>query len=275
MFIPAQCSEREAGGQEDCTWASGVMLQNAHQGANIRPATRHEYEALRVAGGDGPAENPGDGSNMRQLAVGISRRYGWTGQRVGPPGLVRIPFGQLWRLLPPGHGAALQGSMGAFPRTGYWRRWDSQFGGPHCVYVQRLTSRPEVWWMNPSAPNSFGGELMGVADLRRYYDAWVGGALFTAVGLPDTSTGEGMKAFGTYQSPSIATTIRETRLYTEVSDSGQLSGTSYVIPKGHTKRAIAPGPGSTVMIVHDRDSAVEGKSVLFGKAADWNVRISP
>ena len=81
-WIPSLVSEREPDGTwEDCTWASGVMLANAGTGGDWYARDRAEYEALRVAGGDGPAEKPGDGSNLGQLAAGMIARYGWAGAR--------------------------------------------------------------------------------------------------------------------------------------------------------------------------------------------------
>lgn len=279
-FIPQQCTERETNGDEDCTWASGVMFNNAAHGRNVVPSTRTEYEALRVAGGDGPAENPGDGSNLGQLETGIKRRYGWDPHRVGPPGGAHVSFETFWRSLKPGMGAAVQGWMGVFDRNGHWRRWDPQFGGAHCSYVQRRDSRDRVWWMNPSAPNSYAGEWMSKADLKRYYDGFAGGYLVVEVGAlapPDTGTGDDdvLKAIAVYQYPSIATSRVATKLYSECSEAGVLGGKSYDIPAGHTKRAIGPVTDKVARIAHDRDDAVDGKSGLYGRTADWNIRESP
>lgn len=185
MFIPAQCTEREPDGDEDCTWCSGVMLNNAAHGKNKAPSTRKEYEALRVAGGDGPAENPGDGSNLGQLEVGIVKRYDWRPVREGPPGEAHPSFTKLWNDLKPGRGAAVQGSMKVFSRAGHWRRWDRQFGGAHCVYVQRLDDSDTVWWMNPSAPNSYPGERMSKAAFKNYYEGFDGGYMLAEVGQLD------------------------------------------------------------------------------------------
>lgn len=190
-WVPPQCSEREAGGQEDCTWCTGVMLNNAAHGRTVVRSVRSEYEALRVAGGDGPAENPGDGSNYKQLELAIKRRYDWDIDRYG-----HIPFATFWRMLTPGMAAGVQGTMGVFPRMGRWRRWDRQFGSFHSVYVQRRDTSDRVWWMNPSAPNTYAGEWMNKADLKRYYEAWVGGIVMVKVGKlfvpPDTSTEDPM-----------------------------------------------------------------------------------
>lgn len=178
-FVPRQCTEREPGGYEDCTWCSGVMLANAGFGANIAPSTRAEYESLRVAGGDGPAENPGDGSNLGQLLVGMKRQYSWT-----PAGSSthRAWSHVLQRLDAVGDCAVLQGSMGVFAKDSSWRRWDPQFGGAHAVFVERVDGDDHLWWMNPQAPNTYKGEFMSLADARRFYEGLGGGALFARVG---------------------------------------------------------------------------------------------
>lgn len=279
-FRPHQCSEREANGDEDCTWCTGVMYNNAMHGANVRPWVRAEYEALRVAGGDGPAEKPGDGSNYGQLELGIIRRYGWNPHRVGPPGGAHVSFGTFWASLDPGMGAAVQGSMGVFPRNGHWRRWDPQFGGAHSVYVQREDSRDRVWWMNPSAPNSYAGEWMSKADLKRYYEGFSGGYLIGKIGHlapPDTSTGEKMDAISLPQHPSIATATKATKLYPSLSATGTFVGTPVDIPAGHTKRYVGRPKGNTAIVIigHDNNAAVEGKSGMFGRAPDWLVREQP
>lgn len=278
-FIPRQCSEREVGGDEDCTWCSGVMLYNAASGRNAVPSTRAEYEALRVAGGDGPAENPGDGSNYGQLEVGLRRRYGWDVRRFGPPGGAHLGFGAFWSTLAPGYGAAVQGSMGAFPRTGHWRRWDRQFGGAHSVFVERLDRSDRVWWMNPSAPNSHAGEWMSKEDLRRYYEGMQGGFIVTKVGAlrpPDTSTGDAME-LSIPEHLSIATSKRATRLYPAWSAGGGFEGKAVDVAAGVLGRYIGwpRGRSDVVIVGYDRSPSVEGQSGLYGKAADWAVREQP
>ncbi len=184
MYRPVLVSEREPGGYEDCTWASAVMLNNAHHGWTDRPPTRAEYEALRVAGGDGPPENPGDGSNQQQAETGILRRYQWDAVRLGVPGTQRS-FDYLWDRLGKGVGASVQGYMGAFPAGSHWRRHDPGFRGPHCTYVQREDSQDRVWWMDPLAPGTYPGEWMSKNDLRRYVSQMAGGYLLARVSHPD------------------------------------------------------------------------------------------
>lgn len=184
IFIPHQCSEREPGRWEDCAWCAGVMFNNAAHGRNVAPSTRAEYQALRVAGGDGPAENDGDGSNNDQVRTGIIRRYGWAPLIVGPPAALHVPFSTIaTHLATPGAIASLQGSMGVWSYDSHWRRHDRQFNGPHSVFVERVDGQSRVWWMNPQAPNDYAGEWMTFAELQRFYDSFVGGALFSRVGL--------------------------------------------------------------------------------------------
>jgi hypothetical protein len=160
------------------------MLHNAASGYNAVPSTRAEYEALRVAGGDGPAENPGNGSNNLQVVTGIHNRYHWTPLMAGPPTAPHPTWGTiLGKLRNPGDGAALQGSMGAFSLLSHWRRWDRQFAGPHSVYVQRLDLEDRLWWMNPQAPNTYAGEFISLKDAAAYYMAFNGGAVFVRMGM--------------------------------------------------------------------------------------------
>lgn len=183
LYRPPLCSEREPGGYEDCTWASAVMLNNAHHGWADVPSTRAEYEALRVAGGDGPREKPGDGSNQAQAELGIQRRYGWDPVRFGVPGIQR-DFDYLWARLGPGVGASVQGFMGAFPAGHNLRRHDPGFRGAHCVYVQREDLQERVWWMDPLAPSTYGGEWVSKLTLRRYVAQLAGGYLIALIGKP-------------------------------------------------------------------------------------------
>lgn len=187
VYHPAQCTERETNGDEDCTWCTGVMLRNAEAGATVAPPTRAEYEALRVAGGDGPAENPGDGSNYGQMADGMEVRYGRR-----PTVFGGLRFEQAWSVLEPGVAMGWQGSMGAV--TPHLRRWDPRFKGAHSALVIRDDSQDRVWWMNPQAPNSYPGEYISKNTLRAYFEGLPQRGRAVALVLvgaspPDTSTG--------------------------------------------------------------------------------------
>jgi hypothetical protein len=260
-FIPAQCSEREAGQWEDCTWATGVMLNNAAHGANVAPSTRTEYEALRVAGGDGPAENSGNGSNHAQLVAGISHRYHWTPTRIGPPGAPKPSWQTvLSHLDQPGDCAALQGSMGVWSPSSHWRRWDVPFHGAHDVYVQRIDAQPRLWWMNPQAPNSYAGEWIPLNEARRYYDGFTGGVVLARVGFLAPPVEAPPLSIG--KKPAGATMWVETddlaRLFAPGTDgilrpvtssSGSFTFTTWAGP--NVTKVWAPGPASNA-----RDTAV-------------------
>lgn len=182
-YRPPMCSEREAGGFEDCTWCSGVMLQNAAHARTKARSMRAEYEGLRVDGGNKEAEGEGDASNLIELRVGITKRYGWTPRLSGEPGRLHAPWATILESLSrPGDAAVLQGSMGVFPRGHHFRRHDPKFDDGHAVYVQRVDKQPRLWWMNPAAPNSFDGEFISLDDAKLYYEGLRGGAAFTRVG---------------------------------------------------------------------------------------------
>jgi hypothetical protein len=183
-YRPPQCTEREPDGSwEDCTWASGIDLGNAAYGSTKYPPTQAEYEALRKASGDSMT----GGSNLRDLMNGMMNRWGWTGGL-----LIRPTFSQVWSSLKPGTGMALQGSMGPAALLHY-RRWDTNFRGGHCVYVQRESNDDRVFWMNPQAPTTYAGEWMDKATLATYFNGLSGAeAMHVAIGsrkpLPDTDT---------------------------------------------------------------------------------------
>jgi hypothetical protein len=228
MYRPPQCTERESDGSwEDCTWASGVMLWNAVNGRARVPSTRAEYEALRVAGGDGPAEKPGDGSNLAQLQLGMDRRYGWGPNRIGPPGANHPSWATLLgHLDQPGNCAVIQGEMSAWPRDHHYNRWDPQFRGGHAAYVQRESDIAKVWWMNPLAPASYAGEWMSLTDLRRFWDSWIGGAALGQVGrfaLPDTSTEDEMYSVPGEPGPFAVTVDADTPIYSSGEDTTSTS----------------------------------------------------
>lgn len=163
MFVPRLVSEREAGGWEDCVWASGVMLANGLAGADVHPGTRTEYEALRVAGGDGPAENPGDGSNLSQLQAGLERRYSITAVKRGGGWhdfMTACPIGTVF---------VVQGLNGALPA----RLRGSTFTGPHAVAGVR-TGSLQVALLNPLFPNGTPPAVATLDELRAFYESLPG-----------------------------------------------------------------------------------------------------
>jgi hypothetical protein len=106
----------------------------------------------------------------------------------------------------------------------------------------------------------------GLAGSGRIYAAW-------ARPLPDTGTEDALEAFSIPQNPSIATSIKATKLYA----TSDLKGTAEDIPAGHTKRYIGhpAGKKDVAIIGHDRSADVDGKSALYGRAADWHIRETP
>lgn len=190
VYHPAQCTEREPDGSyEDCTWATGVMVWNAMNGSTVVPPSRLEYESLRVAGGDGPAEHTHDGSNYTQLVNGMIRRYGHAPLEVRGSG-----FARLWSDLKPGVIAGVAGDMGS--TSSHLRRWDPGFGAnggraAHSAVAIRDDATDRVWWMNPLAPASYPGEYITKTMLRAYYEGLGDiGYVYATIGLtaPDTST---------------------------------------------------------------------------------------
>lgn len=191
VYIPPNCTEREPGGYEDCTWCTGVVINNAAHGRVVVPNTRREYEALRVAGGDGPAEKPGDGSNYYQLCMGMERRYDWQPKRLGFPGTRAVTDSEVLDILDPGIVAGVQGGFRLFSRSHRLRRWDTNFLGGHSGTMIRVDGQQRVWWLDPLAPNSYAGEWMSFAEVRAYVRGFAGGIVWTESGrfaLPDTGT---------------------------------------------------------------------------------------
>ncbi len=169
-WIPSLVSEREPDGSwEDCTWASGVMLANAGAAGDWHPGTRAEYEALRVAGGDGPAENPHDGSNLGQLAVGMRSRYGWTGARAD--GWTAVSA------VRPRTAVVVTGSYASLPT--HFRRWDPAFGGGHAALAVRTPYR--WWWLDPLAVRGYAGEEIAAATLGAFVRS-IGPAMAIPIG---------------------------------------------------------------------------------------------
>jgi hypothetical protein len=178
MFVPYLVSEQEAGGWEDCVWATGVMLGNAAAGADVHPATRSEYEALRVAGGDGPAENPGDGSRLSQLLVGLRNRYGLAeGLELGngwPALLAAMPVGSY---------AALNGHTSALPAR---LKLDACRNIAHTLLVAR--DQPlSMLVLDPCRRNGSAPTRATNAELGAYHNGLAGAAwLAYAGGSPMT-----------------------------------------------------------------------------------------
>lgn len=154
-YTHVHLTEREADGTyEDCSWASAVEFARS-VGQNA-PATRAEYEALRLASGD--IATPGNpGSNLWDVERGMKKRYGWAGTIGTGTGHLTV-----------GRSAIVTGSMGVWPVGSKWRRWDADFAGNHAVAVFRLDSLARIWWCDPLAPTGWNGEWMPMAELQKF-----------------------------------------------------------------------------------------------------------
>jgi hypothetical protein len=164
------------------------MLNNAVHGYPHAPSSRLEYESLRIAGGDGPGENPGDGSRPDQVRNGIIRRYGWA-PRIFAPTISTNFNDDVWPLMTPGTGFVITGRMVA--TNNHFRRWDPDFMGAHSVYGQRETTADRIWLQNPLAPSTYPGEWMTRAQLGTYWSSFRNWILFGTIGalkVPDTAT---------------------------------------------------------------------------------------
>lgn len=167
-FVPYLVSEREAGGWEDCTFASGVMLGNAFEAANAHPATRAEYEALRAATGylhAEPAAGEKKGGSIDDLMVALRRRYGLGGQKA-------TSWAEIEEQWQPGAVMALQGMNGKLPTKA---RGGSTYTGPHAIFCQwKLTTGTTVV-LNPLAANGSAPVGVAISDLKAFFGA-LGGA---------------------------------------------------------------------------------------------------
>lgn len=148
-------SERELGGWEDCTWASGVMLGNFMFGKNKYPATRDSYEDLRYAF-CGVREGNGKGNSNDDLLKGMLKLY-----QLEPEihaGIDTVPVGA---------GAAVQGLYGKLPAT--WRN-SATFTGAHNMFGKRVsTTLWQVW--DPLRPNGAKPQTLSHLQMKSYSDA--------------------------------------------------------------------------------------------------------
>lgn len=153
---------------EDCGPVSVIHLVNATTG-RLKPATMtlDEAEKLRLAAGYGPR----GGTNIQQLAAAAVVRY-----RIPLPRRV-AGYLAIWNALKPGYGAAVAGSMGAFPDGHRLRRHAPRFEGSHAVYVQRETTTDRVLWIDPLAPSGYAGEWVSRDDFRAFCSRGIASAV--------------------------------------------------------------------------------------------------
>lgn len=177
------CSERELahenhgkfddGSWEDCTWCATIMFLN-DLGYNV-PVTHTEAEALRHDAG----VKPTGASAAWQNILGIKRRYPDFTNRIRV--LDNRHFNLLWDALKPGAVAVVQGSMGAFGRGHYLRRWDPNFAGTHAMEIERRDAELRVWLDDPLAPpGPYKGQWMSKEDLRLFVQGYAAGVSFYA-----------------------------------------------------------------------------------------------
>lgn len=163
-------SEREPGSWVDCEWTSGVMFSRAMFSKDINP-TLVEAHHLRTAAGALPG-----GATAKQLQRGIKERYSHDTKVVS--GIPTLALGEA---------AAIQGSMGAFPKGHQLRRWDPAFAGTHCVFIAKTDSKSHYWWDDPLAPSGTGynGQWVAASDVERFIKGMSGAAhVVTATEVP-------------------------------------------------------------------------------------------
>lgn len=246
-YHPPQCTERESGDWEDCTWASGVMMQNAAYGTAKVPSTQQEYEALRKASGDSMT----GGSNIGDLVRGFKARYKYDIPNIEPDDVI-----DLWGHLKPGTGAVVQGSMGAL--SDYWRRHDPDFSGAHAVYVSRDDDLERVWWMNPLAPASYPGEYMYKVELMDFWDG-LEGARINKVVIGSRGEDVGVKVNITAAWQGKATVRGDGHSAFQLAD-----GEFIAVPDGQVREVYAKGTLGQEITSGNTTFPVGTKVVLIG-----------
>lgn len=157
---------------EDCVFTSGLMMANAATLGKY-PATLTEAENIRDAAGvipTGPTTN-------NQLNLGLSRRYGWTGQRVGaswPTFLAAVPVG---------YGVAFAGSFAGFPYGHTLRRFLPNYTGGHEVFAIHEGNNV-WWWMDPLGPQTgYAGQAVSDYEIRTFLAGNTDGGTVAKVGV--------------------------------------------------------------------------------------------
>jgi hypothetical protein len=149
-------SERKPGPWNDCAWASLIMFLRSSYRPDL-PATLAEAQAFRHR-----VMGPTGGTPINKLAEAAKLVVNVDLHEV-------TGFDALWSTLTIGHGALVNGSMGAFPIGSPLRRFDPGFAGGHSVYVARVDMNDRVWWDNPLAPTgTYNGEWVSKAQLQAF-----------------------------------------------------------------------------------------------------------
>lgn len=246
---------------QGCTWTTGANGADASTGGAIRRTPDQVLAKVPRADETDP------------------RTPGWSlvdlGHAMASLGVAfRVESGSGWAGVVAAHHAglyiALQGDSDRFGNA----TCSGKFDGDHCIGIHPQAGTR--WRIDD--PICKDARYESPAVLRAYAEKFwptVRFGVFThpvPLLLPDISE-EPLLAFSIPQSPSIAEAVRDTKLYTR----SDLTGTSYAVSAGATKRHIgSPAGDSTVVIIgHDRSPDVAGKSALYGRAADWKVQVSP
>lgn len=248
-----------------CSWTSAANGADAATGGRIDPEPDAVLAKVKISEETSP-RTPGWSLADVELAM----------KRLGVPFDERS--GRGWDAVVAAHKAGLyivlQGDSDQFGNG----TCSGDFDGDHAIGVHPAEDRLGRWRIDdPICP---GARYESPVVLRRYAEKFLKAVRFgvftTPVPVipPDTSTEEPMERFGIPQHPGIATSKVPTKLY----PSSDLKGTAVDVPAGHTKRYIGWPSGkrdSIAIIGNDGDPKVDGKSALFGKAADWHIRETP
>lgn len=273
---------------ENCSCASGARLMRYATGTNVSGGAVRSHQSDQSGGTSIP-------DVMRALHNGWSFEPVWAssndsngGGSPQPANKVSgwIDADRLQALLGKGYMVMLQGDYGDLPVK---YREQTTFRDDHCFTldsfdktapgltgagyyavdtIPRAASGYDGRWIPLVAIHSYA---YGLAGTGRFYAAWARPA-----SLPDTGTEGDVfdKPFSIPQQPSMAES-KGAKLYTNAS----FTGTSYAIPAGDTKRFIGyvgdVDDPTALIIGHDRDASVPGKSALYGRPREWARMVIP
>lgn len=155
---------------DDCVWCSGLRQANANSGGK-HPPTLAEAEALEAAAG-GPFV---EGSNSKELAAGLAKRYG-LGVTIATTPATIIAAAK------PGQNLTVSGHLSNLPPNHRLRRYSPTFTGGHRISVD-VEDGPRYWWVDPLAPPNTGptagyvGEYVTLAELTTFAKNGSGGTV--------------------------------------------------------------------------------------------------
>lgn len=261
----------------NCTATSGARLLRYATGINVTGSAVRAKQSDQSGGTSIP-------DIMRALHNGWSLEPSWAspddsngGRSARPANRVATYIGaaNLKGLLGQGYMVIVQGDYGNLPLR---YREQASFTDDHAFTVDAYAVRsgvPSVYVVDtiPRASEHYEGRWIPLTALLAYAYGLAGqGRIYAAWAKPPKPAPEDdMEAFGAPQHPSTATAKRATKLWTR----SDRTGTSYDIPAGHTKRYSGGPVDGSLVIVHDRDNTVEGKTNLFGNPPDWDIKVIP